>query len=78
MNIESFIKIIEEEFDNIVPGRLRPESDFRKDLGWDSMNALTLLALVNVEYDVILDAGDLRKSNTLNDLFNIIKTKSKS
>jgi acyl carrier protein len=65
MNIESFIKIIEEEFDNI-------------DLGWDSMNALTLLALVNVEYDVILDAGDLRKSNTLNDLFNIIKTKSKS
>jgi acyl carrier protein len=78
MNIESFIKIIEEEFDHVKPGKLRPESDFRKDLGWDSMNALTLIAIVNVEYDVILDAGDLRKSNTLNDLFNIIETKSKS
>ena len=77
MDIKNFIKKIEEEFDDLEPGKLKPESDFREVFEWNSMNALILIALVNVEYDVAINADDLQKSKTINDLFDIIKSRVK-
>ncbi len=77
MDIKNFIKKIEEEFDDLEPGKLKPDSDFREGFEWNSMNALILIALVNVEYDVIINADDLQKSKTINDLFDIIKSRVK-
>ena len=78
MNVEDFIKKIEEEFDDLEPGKLNPDSDFREGFEWNSMNALILIALVNVEYDVTINADDLQQSKTINDLFDIIKSRIKS
>ena len=78
MDIKDFIKKIEEEFDDLEPGKLKPDSDFREGFEWNSMNALILIALVNVEYDVTINADDLQQSKTINDLFDIIKSRIKS
>lgn len=72
MDIREFIKRIEEEFDSLKPGTLNPESLFKKDVRWDSLRALTMIALVDVEYDVKLNEKDLMESHTINDLFQII------
>lgn len=72
MNIEDFIKKLEEEFEDLEPGRLKPESDFREMFEWNSINALILIALVNTEYDVTINAEDLRSSKTVNDIFDIV------
>lgn len=78
MDIKNFIKKIEEEFDDLEPGKLKPDSNFREVFEWNSMNALILIALVNVEYDVAINADDLQQSKTINDLFDIIKSRMKS
>jgi len=44
---------------------------------WNSVNALILIAMVNVEYDVILAAEDLRTAKTVKDIFNNILSKIK-
>ncbi len=77
MNIEEFIKNIETEFEDLEPGKLKPTSNFREMFDWNSVNALILIAMVNTEYDVVINAEDLRSSKTINDIFQIIQSRSK-
>ena len=76
MKIEDFISAIEEEFDDIEAGVLKPESKFRESFEWNSINALIFIALVDTEYDVTITAEDIASAETLQDLFDIIKSKS--
>ncbi|MFH1120797.1 MAG: acyl carrier protein [Bacteroidota bacterium] len=73
MNIEDFITHIEEEFDDIEPGTLRPGSIFREVFEWNSINALILIAMVKTEYDVAINAEDIAKSKSVADIFRIIE-----
>jgi acyl carrier protein len=75
MVIQDFIEKIETEFEDIKPGVLKPESRFADVLDWNSVNALTVIALVDCEYDVILTADDFFKSETVLDIYNIIQEK---
>lgn len=75
MNIEDFITRIEEEFDDIEPGTLKPESIFREVFEWNSINALILIAMVKTEYDVAINAEDIAKSKTVQDIYNIVETR---
>jgi acyl carrier protein len=77
MEIADFIKNIEAEFVDLEPGKLKPESVFRDLFEWNSVNALILIAMVNAEYDVELTADDLRQSKTIQDLFDIVKSRYK-
>jgi acyl carrier protein len=72
MVIQDFIKKIEEEFEEVKPGALKPESTIREHFTWDSVNALVFIAMVNVEYDVVINAEDLQKSNTVQEVYDII------
>jgi acyl carrier protein len=76
MDIQEFIKKIESEFEELTPGVIAPESKFRDVLDWSSVNALTVIALVDCEYDVILTAEDFMKSETIQDIFSILQSKS--
>jgi acyl carrier protein len=78
MNIQDFIQKVEHEFDQISPGSLKPESNIRDHFEWDSINALVFIALVNVEYDVEINADDLQQSATVSDLFQLIEAKKHS
>lgn len=76
MNIEDFITRIEEEFDDIQPGTLKPASIFREVFEWNSINALILIAMVKTEYDVVINAEDIANSKTIEDIYKIIESKS--
>jgi acyl carrier protein len=78
MTVEDFILKIEVEFEDLEPGRLKPESNFRDTFDWNSVNALILIAMVNTEYDVTITAEDLRASKTIQDIFNIIVSRYKN
>ena len=75
MKVEDFILKLEQEFEDLPKGKLKPDTDYREVFEWNSVNALILIALVNTEYDVIINADDLRSSKTVNDLFKIIQSR---
>jgi len=78
MNIEEFIGHIENEFDDLKPGVLKPESKFRDVFEWNSINALILIAMVKTEYDVTLTADDLIKAKTVNDIYAVVESRVKA
>jgi acyl carrier protein len=73
VTIDQFIKLVEEEFDDIQPGLIKPESKFKDVMDWNSINALIFVALVKTEFDVDINANDLVKAQTVQDLYNLIK-----
>jgi acyl carrier protein len=77
MKIEDFIARLEEEYEDITPGTLTPKSVYREVFEWSSINALILIALVKTEYDVVINAEDIASSKTIEDLYNIIKSRVK-
>jgi acyl carrier protein len=77
ITIEDFIIKIEEEFDELEPGKLKPESIFRDIFDWNSINALVLIAMIKTEYDVTINADDLVKSKTVADVFKLVKNRYK-
>ena len=77
MKIEDFITKLEEEYEDITPGSLKPQSVFREVFEWSSINALILIAIVKTEYDVVINAEDIAASKTIEDLYKIIQTRVK-
>lgn len=75
MTIEEFIKNIETEFEDLEAGKLQPETHFREVFDWNSINALILIAMVKTEYGVTINAEDIQKSKSINDLYAIVKSK---
>lgn len=73
--IEEFIKKLEGEFEDLEPGKLKPESIFRDAFEWNSINALILIALIKTEYNVAINAEDIQKSKTVNDIYEIVNSR---
>lgn len=73
-NMEEFIYHIAEILD-ITPEEVQMESKLTDFDNWDSLAALSFIAMVDEEYDISLKGEDIRKANTIEDLFEIIKSK---
>ncbi len=75
MKIEDFIEKIEEEFEDIETGSVKPDTVFRDVFEWNSINALIYIAMVKTEYDVSINAEEIASSKTIQDLFDLISKK---
>lgn len=76
MELNKFIEKFAEIFDDTDVANLTPETNFRDLDEWSSLSALGLLSLADEEFDVNLNANDLRKAETIADIFEIIKNKA--
>lgn len=77
MDINEFIKKLEAEIDDLPPGTLKPDTDYRKVPQWSSMHALIVIAFVDVNFDITLNGADLRGTHTIADLYNLVQEKLK-
>lgn len=75
MEIKEFIEKFAEIFDDTDASTLTPETKFRELDEWSSLSALGVIALADEEFDVELLGNELRKAQTIEDLFNTISAK---
>jgi len=75
MEINHFIQNFAAQFDDIEAEKFNPEVKFRDLDEWSSLRALSVIAMTNEEYDVFLTGEDIRNSQTIQDLFQIINSK---
>lgn len=74
MEIKEFIENFANEFDDTDVSVFSAETRFRELDEWSSLLALSVLAMVDEEYDVQLKADQMRKANTVQELFDIVKS----
>ena len=75
VTLDEFTKNIELELDDIEPGTLTPDINYRDLEQWSSMYALIIIAYVDSEFNVTLTGDDLRSCNTVRDLYLLVKSR---
>ena len=76
MEMTKFIQLFAEQFDDVDASTLTPESNFRDIEEWSSLVALSVIAMVDEEYGVLLKGDDIRQSNTIADLYSKVQNSS--
>lgn len=51
------------------------ETKFKELEEWSSLTALSVIAMIDEEYDIAIKGDDMRAANTVGDLFNIVSSK---
>lgn len=76
MEIKEFIENFASQFEDTDAAVFTPDTKFRELDEWSSLTALSILAMVDEEYDVQLKANEMRKTNTIQELFNLVSSHS--
>lgn len=76
MKLEEFILNFADQFENTDASEIKAETVFKELDEWSSLIALSIIAMVDEEYDVTLKGDDIRGSVTVGDLFNIVKSRA--
>jgi len=75
MEIKEFIQHFAEQFDETDVNEFKPETVFHDLEEYSSLVALSIIAMINEEYDVTLKGDDMSAAVTIEDLFNTVKSK---
>lgn len=76
MEIKEFIENFADQFEDTELSEFKAETIFRDLDEWSSLIALSIIAMVDEEYDVTLNGDDMKAATTIQDLFNIVKSKA--
>ena len=76
MELKDFIENFAAQFDDTDASEIQADTVFKELDEWSSLIALSVIAMVDEEYDITIKGDDIRNSSTVEDLFNAVKAKA--
>jgi acyl carrier protein len=75
MELNEFVKHFAEQFDDTPMEEFTADKRFRDLDEWDSLSALSIIAMIDEEYEKELSGAELKGVNSIEELFELIKSK---
>lgn len=75
MELNDFIEHFAEQFEETDASEFVATTKFHELEEWSSLTALSIIAMVDEEYDITLKGDDITKASTIEDLYNTVKAK---
>lgn len=75
MEMKEFIENFAAQFDETDVENIQATTVFKELDEWSSLLALSIIAMVDEEYDVRIKGDDIRASSTIGDLYELIKSR---
>ena len=75
MEIKEFIQNFADQFDDTELSEFTPETVFHELDEYSSLIALSIIGMVDDEYDVTLSGNEMKSAVTIADLFHIVEKK---
>ena len=75
MELQNFIQNIVDLFDDIDTSNFSALTDFKDNDEWNSLLVLSVIAMVDEEYGIIITSDDIRQAKTIEDLYSIVISK---
>jgi acyl carrier protein len=77
MEIQKFIKDFAAQFEESDSVVFSAKTKFRDIDEWSSLMALSIIAMVDEEYNVKIKGEDIKSSNTIEDLYKMVNSRLK-
>lgn len=74
MEINEFIQNFADQFEDTDASVFNADTCFHDLDEWSSLSTLSIIAMVDAEYDVTITGKDIREANTIQDLFDLVKS----
>lgn len=74
-SLEEFVALFAEQFDDTETSEIKAETVFRDLDEWSSIIGLSIIAMVDEEFEVALKADDMKRATTVSELYEIVKEK---
>ncbi|MGN0066831.1 MAG: phosphopantetheine-binding protein [Bacteroides sp.] len=75
MNLNEFIEAFAEEFDETPAEVFKADTKYRQLEEWSSLTALSIISMVDDQFDKTITGADIRSTTTIEDLYNIVVSK---
>lgn len=75
MELNEFVTAFAEEFEDTPVEKFAAETRFRELDEWDSLTALSIIAIVDEYFNKQITGADLRSVNTIEELYNFVQSK---
>ena len=75
MDLDQFIEHFSGLFEETDSDTIYANTNFKDLEEWSSLLALSVIAMIDEEYDVEFRGDDIRGSKTVEDLYNIVKAR---
>lgn len=72
MDKQIFIEKFAEQFDETDGSLLKGDTKFKELDEWSSLIALTVIGMIDEEYEITIKGEDIRNADTVEDLFTIV------
>lgn len=74
MELKEFIENFAAEFDETPADAFAPETEYKSLDEWNSLTALSIISMVDDNYEKTITGADLRSHSTIEQLFNFVKS----
>lgn len=74
-SLNEFVALFAEQFDETDASEITASTNYHDLDEWSSLIALSVIAMVDEEFDVALKGDDVKNSRTVEDLFNRVIAK---
>lgn len=75
MELNQFVKLFAAQFEETPIESFTPDTKFKEIEEWDSLTALSIIAMVDEELGKRITGNDIRNSNTISELFDRVLSK---
>lgn len=75
MELNDFIAKFAEQFEETELNQIKADTVFKELEEWSSLTALSVIGMVDEEYDIRIKGEDIRNSVTVEELYNAVKSK---
>jgi len=73
--LDEFVQLFAEQFDDTDASEIKSFTEFHKLDEWSSLIGLSIIAMVDEEFEVALKGDDVKTSVTVEDLYNKVIAK---
>ena len=74
--LDEFVALFAEQFDETDPSTIKADTVFHDLEEWSSLSGLSIIAMVDEEFDIALKGDDISTAVTVEDVYNNVKAKA--
>jgi acyl carrier protein len=72
MKLRKFTENFASQFETVDASNLQADTEFKALDEWSSLSALSIIAMIDDEYGIVVKGADIRNAETIEDLFKIV------
>ena len=75
MDLNTFVEKFCEQLENTDISTVNASTDYKALTEWDSLVALSVIAMIDEEFEVVITGSDIDGNTTIEDLYNTVQSR---